>query len=62
MLNAGKLRAITTPKDLTPKPRNVTRWSSTYSMIVRYLEIIEYGEAIKTIDTRTGIDKNGNPQ
>ena len=48
--NAGKLRVITGSVNLTPKPRNVTRWSSTYNMIVRYLKIISYGQAIRTID------------
>jgi hypothetical protein len=43
--NSGKLRQRTS---LRPKIRNVTRWSSTYTMIDRFIKLLEFD--IATID------------
>jgi hypothetical protein len=37
--NAGKLRKLT---DLCPERKNVTRWSSTYCMLVKYTKLREF--------------------
>lgn len=46
--SAGKLRRVT---KLKPVLRNVTRWSSTYNMIKRYLQFTQLGDRLLEIDS-----------
>ena len=43
---AGLLRTHT---DLKPKPRNATRWSSTYATVKRFLKFLQLGIPLRQI-------------